>query len=92
MYRNLHPRSRGRYNKGMTSEERERMETWIRENCGPDQYGEQDENGVDLSLIRANLRLSPESRLQAGDRARRGALELHEYGRRHRQERSAANR
>lgn len=26
---------------------------------GPDYYGEQDENGIDLSLIRENLRVAP---------------------------------
>src|ERR1043165_1929959 len=73
----------GEYNGGMTLEE------WIKANCGPMQYGEQDENGVDLSLIRANLRLTPEERLLLGDRMKRGALELLEYGRRHREERAA---
>jgi hypothetical protein len=43
-------------------------------------YGEQDENGTDLSLIRANLRLSAVQRLAQGDRARRSALQLLEYG------------
>jgi hypothetical protein len=47
-------------------------------------YGEQDENGVDLSLIRANLDLSPEERLLKGDHCRRGALELRKYGELHR--------
>ena len=46
-------------------------------------YGEQDENGTDLSLIRSLLTLSPEERLLAMDHARRSALELMEYGRRH---------
>ena len=49
-------------------------------------YGEQDENGIDLSLIRENLRLTPLERIRRGDIARRRALELMEYGRRHRQE------
>jgi len=39
-------------------------------------YGEQDENGVDLSLIRENLRLTPEERLLRGDRAAADAPEL----------------
>jgi hypothetical protein len=69
----------------MTDAERARMEEWIRQNCGPHQYGEQDENGVDLSLIRANLLLTPTERLRKGDSARRGALRLMEYGRRHRE-------
>jgi hypothetical protein len=33
-----------------------------------------DENGVNLTLIRENLRLSPEDRLRRGDRAREEAL------------------
>lgn len=48
-------------------------------------YGEQDEQGVDLSLIRENLRLSPLERLRKADRARRDALRLREYGRLHRE-------
>jgi hypothetical protein len=47
-------------------------------------YGEQDVHGVDLSLIRENLKLSPRERLRRGDRARRGTLQLLEYGRRQR--------
>ena len=47
-------------------------------------YGEQDENGVDLSLIRSNLELTPEQRLLKGDHCRRGALELRKYGELHR--------
>ena len=49
-------------------------------------YGEQDENGVDLSLIRENLKLTPHERLLRGDHARRSALRLLEYGRRQREE------
>jgi hypothetical protein len=48
-------------------------------------YGEQDENGVDISLIRENLKLTPSERLLRGDRARRSALRLLEYGRRQRE-------
>ena len=51
-------------------------------------YGEQDENGVDLSLIRMNLRLTPAERLRRGDRARRDALRLLEYGRGSREKRA----
>ena len=47
-------------------------------------YGEQDENGVDLSLIRENLKLTPSERLLRGDRARQSALQLLEYGRQQR--------
>lgn len=52
---------------------------------GPDYYGEQDENGIDLSLIREDLRLTPLERIRKGDAARRQALRLLEYGRRHRE-------
>jgi hypothetical protein len=56
---------------------------YLRRMRDPKWYGEQDENGVDLSLIRENLKLTPEERLLKADRARRGALELQEIGRRH---------
>jgi hypothetical protein len=52
----------------------------------PRWYGEQDGNGVDLSLIRENLKLTPRERLLRGDRARRSALQLLDYGRRQREE------
>jgi hypothetical protein len=42
-------------------------------------YGEQDDNGVDVSLIRANLRLSPLERLRRGDRATTDALRLRRH-------------
>lgn len=49
-------------------------------------YGEQDENGTDLSLIREMLRLSPAERLWIGEEARRGALQLQKHGRTKREE------
>lgn len=49
-------------------------------------YGEQDENGIDLSLIRENLRLTPLERIRQGNQAREQALRLLEYGRIHRQD------
>jgi hypothetical protein len=49
-------------------------------------YGEQDENGVDLSLIREALKMTPTERVRKADRARRDALRLMEYGRRQREE------
>ena len=54
--------------------------------CGPDWYGEQDEYGIDLSLIRENLRLSPLARVRRADAAHRQALALREAGRRHRRQ------
>lgn len=44
-------------------------------------YGEQDENGVDLSLIRELLKLSPEERLRRSDQACQDVLRLQQYGR-----------
>jgi hypothetical protein len=57
------------------------QEAYFKKLADPHCYGEQDENGVDLSLIRANLKLSPEARLARGSEARRSALELQEIGR-----------
>ena len=45
-------------------------------------YGEQDENGTDLSLIRELLRLTPLERLRLGDRATSDMLRLREHARR----------
>jgi hypothetical protein len=39
-------------------------------------YGEQDDNGVDVSLLRENMRLSPLERLRRGDVATTDALRL----------------
>ena len=50
---------------------------------GPNYYGEQDANGIDLSLIRENLKLTPLERIRKADGARRKTLRLMEYGRRH---------
>ncbi len=44
-------------------------------------FPEQDENGVDLSLIRANLRLTPTQRIRKGDDARLDALRILEHAR-----------
>jgi hypothetical protein len=63
----------------------EEQRRWLEKSRDPLYYGEQDENGVDLSLIREQLKLTPSQRLRELDRARRGALRLMEYGRRHRQ-------
>jgi hypothetical protein len=59
---------------------------------GADDYGEQDESGVDLSLLRYMLRLSPLERLQQMDRHARDTQVLMEYGRRHRQAPPATDR
>ena len=52
---------------------------------GADNYGEQDANGVDLSLIRYMLSLSPLDRLRVMERHARDTLILMEYGRRARE-------
>jgi len=59
---------------------------------GPDYYGEQDENGIDLSLIRENLKLSLIERIRKGDRYRRQALLLLEYGKQLRESTSGNRR
>ena len=51
-------------------------------------YGEQDENGTDLSLIRWLLRLSPVERVRMADGARREVLKMREHVRRERKERA----
>jgi hypothetical protein len=48
-------------------------------------YGEQDESGVDLSLIRENLKLTPRERLIRAEQTRLSTLRLMEYGRRKRE-------
>ncbi len=54
----------------------------------PIDYGEQDENGVDLSMIRRNLRLSPTERIRRAERESKGLLHLRAYVRRDREKRS----
>jgi len=51
-------------------------EEYLRKMQDPRWYGEQDENGVDLSLIRDNLRRSPLERLRRGDQATTDVLRL----------------
>ena len=46
-------------------------------------YGDYDESGVDLSLIRYVLQLSPLDRLKLMERRARETPALNEYGRRH---------
>jgi hypothetical protein len=60
-----------------------RLEAWIKEHCGPGCYGEQDENGIDLSLIRSNLELAPLERIRRHDAHLYDFLRLRELGRKH---------
>ena len=53
-------------------------------------YGDQDENGVDLSLLRANLKLTPEQRWLKHQRALRTILEVKHAGQRARLRRTAS--
>jgi len=61
---------------------------YLEKMCDPKWYGEQDENGVDLSLIRESLKLTPTERIRRADRARRDALRLQQYGRLNREKRA----
>ena len=49
---------------------------------GAEQYGDQDISGVDVSLIRYMLSLSPLERLQLMEQHARDTLVLMDYGRR----------
>ena len=60
----------------MTEEERARLEEYARG------FGEQNEEGVDLSLLRENLRLTPAERLAKHQRALRLTLEVRRAGER----------
>ena len=51
------------YNSFMTIEE------YLEKSKNPLWYGEQDENGLDLSIIRENLNRTPTERLHRGERA-----------------------
>jgi hypothetical protein len=52
------------------------QEAYLKKLADPKYYGEQDENGVDLSLIRSNLKLSPVERVRRGYRAAVGLRSL----------------
>ena len=56
-------------------------EEYLRKMGDPRWYGEQDENGVDLSLIRENLKLTPEERLRRMEQEAEAAMELRKGGR-----------
>ncbi len=43
-------------------------------------YGEQDENGIDLSLIRENLKLTPLERIRLADKAATELIQLRRQG------------
>ncbi len=55
-------------------------------------YGEYDENGVDLSLLRYTLSLTPLQRLIQMEKHARDVLRLNDYGRRHRETKTGSDR
>jgi hypothetical protein len=55
-------------------------------------FPEHDEAGVDLSLLRSILRLTPVERLKRMEEAARDTKALNEYGRRHREARARPHR
>ena len=57
-----------------------------------DFYGAYDDNGVDVSLLRYMLSLSPLQRLTVMEKSARDTRILHEYGRRHREAKPPQNR
>jgi hypothetical protein len=63
-------------------------EAFLKKLADPHYYGEQDENGVDLSLIRRNLAMTVEERIAQASRARKSALRTLEIGRQNRQQRA----
>jgi hypothetical protein len=56
-------------------------EEYLQKMKDPLWYGEQDENGVDLSLIREQLKLTPTERVRRMDRARLDSIRLRLHGR-----------
>jgi len=58
---------------------------------GANFYGDQDESGVDRSLLRYMLQLSPLERLKVMEQHARDTEALYEYGRRHRAAQAGRN-
>ena len=61
-------------------------------NPDPLYYGDYSENGVDLSILRDNLKLTPLERLIRMERHARDIQVLLEYGRKHREAHAAEGR
>jgi len=55
----------------LTDEQRAKMEEWLRAHP----YGDQDENGIDIGILRRNLRLTPTERLHRLQSAARALRE-----------------
>jgi hypothetical protein len=58
------------------------QEAYLKKLADPKYYGEQDENGVDLSIIRENLKLTPLERVRRADQAHQALRELRKRVRR----------
>ncbi|HEY4330455.1 MAG TPA: hypothetical protein VGN88_12020, partial [Phycisphaerae bacterium] len=52
------------------------QEAYLKKLADPHYYGEQDKNGVDLSLIRENLKLTPLERVRRGSRISKSLREM----------------
>ena len=61
---------------GMTDDQWDRFQSYLHAH----QFGEQDENGVDLSLLRANLKLTPTERVEKMRRSLALQLEVRRAG------------
>lgn len=59
----------------LTSEQQTRLDEWLAWQAA-NPYGDQDENGIDLSSLRENLRLTPTERLIRLEQAANALLEL----------------
>ena len=56
--------------------DREKQDQWLREHRKKYPYGEQDANGIDLSQLRENLKLTPSERLKKHDQFAESMLDL----------------
>ena len=61
----------------LAPEDRARVEQWL----GEHPFGDQDENGIDLSLLRENLKLTPTERVEKMLRGQALIKELKNAGR-----------
>ena len=74
-------RNSARYNSGMEENENRSPAREEQSSAPEPSYGEQNEDGIDLSLIRENLKLSPSERLEKLQRAAKSLAELRDAAR-----------
>jgi hypothetical protein len=60
--------------------ERDKIRDWAQQYLKDHPYGYQDENGVDLSLIAANLRLTPDDRVRQAQYAAQQLARMRDAG------------